>query len=382
VEAKAVTMSDQRGRAKEQAGGGREVLVIGAGIVGASIAYHLAARGAKVRVLDQAGPASGATGRSFAWINAHHSADRTYFQLRFCSLADYHRLDRELGGRLRIDWSGGLCWPVAGEDLEARAARFQDWGYAVEIVGGNQLAALEPRLKTPPARCLLSAQEGFLDPAAATRCLLEAAIERGATMLEGAAVSAIDGAGGRVTGVRTDAGVIAADTVVVAAGSGSAGLLAGLGRDLPMRDQPGLLVHTRPLAPLLRHLLWGDRIHMKQQADDRLVIGETFSSGEVETAPGALAAQMLEEASRALGGAALELERTTIGMRPIPADGLPVVGRVPGLSGLHLAVMHSGVTLAPLIGRLLAVEILDGREVGLLAPYRPERVLGASGADA
>jgi glycine/D-amino acid oxidase-like deaminating enzyme len=121
---------------------------------------------------------------------------------------------------------------------------------------------------------------------------------------------------------------------------------------------------------------------MKQQADDRLVIGETFSSGEVETAPGALAAQMLEEASRALGGAALELERTTIGMRPIPADGLPVVGRVPGLSGLHLAVMHSGVTLAPLIGRLLAVEILDGREVGLLAPYRPERVLGASGADA
>jgi glycine/D-amino acid oxidase-like deaminating enzyme len=82
---------------------------------------------------------------------------------------------------------------------------------------------------------------------------------------------------------------------------------------------------------------------------------------------------MLAEARRLLPGIDIEIERTTIATRPIPADGLPVVGRPNGKEGLYVAVMHSGVTLAPIIGRMAAEEILDGVTFEALAPYRPGR---------
>ncbi|MGH6913163.1 MAG: FAD-dependent oxidoreductase, partial [Geminicoccales bacterium] len=69
----------------------------------------------------------------------------------------------------------------------------------------------------------------------------------------------------------------------------------------------------------------------------------------------------------------LALERVTVGLRPIPQDGKPVVGSAPGVPGLYLAVMHSGVTLAPAVGRFAAMEMLDGVRLELLEPYRPER---------
>jgi glycine/D-amino acid oxidase-like deaminating enzyme len=70
------------------------------------------------------------------------------------------------------------------------------------------------------------------------------------------------------------------------------------------------------------------------------------------------------------------MERVTLGLRPIPEDGLPAIGPAPGLEGLYLAVMHSGITLAPAVGRFAAMELLDGAEVELLAPFRPDRFVG------
>ena len=74
----------------------------------------------------------------------------------------------------------------------------------------------------------------------------------------------------------------------------------------------------------------------------------------------------------------LELEKVTVGMRPMPEDGMPVVGFAPDLPGLYLATMHSGITLAPAVGRFAAMEILDGVRVDMLEPYRPERCAGHS----
>ena len=79
-------------------GSDKGTIVIGAGIVGASIAYHLARRGADVTIVDRVGAAAGATGKSFAWINAHHIESEAYHRLRYQSLAEYHRLDRDLDG--------------------------------------------------------------------------------------------------------------------------------------------------------------------------------------------------------------------------------------------------------------------------------------------
>ena len=85
-------------------------MIVGAGIVGASIAYHLARRGAPVTVIDSNEVAGGATAQSFAWINSWSSANEAYARLRHNALQDYHRLQQDLDGALPLSWSGALIW--------------------------------------------------------------------------------------------------------------------------------------------------------------------------------------------------------------------------------------------------------------------------------
>ena len=83
---------------------GPSILVIGAGIIGASIAYHLARRGAPVTVIDRSQPAGGATSQSFAWINASYRNPKPYYHLRVHGMQEYRRLEHELDGALRVKW--------------------------------------------------------------------------------------------------------------------------------------------------------------------------------------------------------------------------------------------------------------------------------------
>jgi glycine/D-amino acid oxidase-like deaminating enzyme len=111
------------------------VVVIGAGIVGASIAWHLARRGAVVTVIDRGQPAGEATEKSFAWINATYGNPEPYFRLRFLSMQEYRRLDDELDGALGIAWQGCLIWDLDDHALEDFATRYAAWGYDVRLVG-------------------------------------------------------------------------------------------------------------------------------------------------------------------------------------------------------------------------------------------------------
>ena len=354
-------------------GSSSETIVIGAGIIGASIAYHLARRGADVVVLDRIGPAAGATGKSFAWINANHVADEAYHRLRYQSLSEYHRLDQELKGALGVQWCGALCFDTESDALDQRLRHFQALGYPVEAISHNQFRELEPNYQDPPKRALRSALEGSIEPILATSALIDAAAERGARTIYGADVTGLRMSGGRVTGVATESGDLDAKAVILAAGIGAAGLLAGIGIDLPMANKPGIMLHSRPIEPVLNHVIWGDRIHIKQQDDGRLIIGEIFSEGEAEPDQMAIVETMLGAVGACLPGIDIEIERTTIGMRPIPKDGMPIVGHPAGIDSLYVAVMHSGITLAPIIGRMSAEEVLDGVTFEALAPYRPGR---------
>ena len=350
-----------------------EIIIVGAGIIGASIAYHLAKRGANVLVVDQLGPAAGATGKSFAWINANHVADDAYHRLRYQSLAEYHRLDQEVGHALGVRWSGALCFDIDDAELDQRLARFQALGCPAELIVHNQFRDLEPNYQTPPKRALRLPMEAAIQPIEASIALIDAAIGLGAKTLYGADVKAIRRQGNQILGIETDSGHVDAGMVVLAAGIGASGLLSTIDVDLPMANRPGLMLHSRPIEPILDHVIWGDRIHIKQQDDGRMVIGEIFSDGEADVDQYAVAKEMLAEARRCLSGIDIEIERTTIGMRPIPKDGMPVVGHVTGFQGLYLAVMHSGITLAPIIGRMTAEEVLDEVTFDALAPYRLDR---------
>jgi glycine/D-amino acid oxidase-like deaminating enzyme len=347
------------------------IAVIGAGIVGASIAYHLARRGAAVTVLDRGQPAGEATEKSFAWVNATYGNPEPYFRLRFLSMQEYRRLEQEIDA-LEIHWQGCLIWDLDERELEDFAARYGAWGYDVRLVEGAEIAALEPGLIAPPPRAAYAAGDGTIDPSAVTRALLAAAARLGAEIRLDEEVRYL---GTRPDGMRlkTAAGALDVDVCVLAAGVASAGFCARLGIALPMRSSPGLLAHSKPAGWLLCHVIEAPGLHMKQRGQ-RIVVGEDFGGGPPPNDAEAEGLRLIARVKQHLRGAeALELERVTVGMRPIPEDGYPVIGFAPDVPRLYLATMHSGVTLAPAVGRFATMEILDGAKIELLGPYRPER---------
>lgn len=349
------------------------IVVVGAGIVGASIAWHLARAGAAVTVVD-AGEAGGvATAASFAWINATAGNPEPYFRLRVRSMAEWRRLHAAVPA-IPLAWCGGLCWDLPPPELEAFARELGGWGYGIERVDRARALAIEPALLNPPDFALHVVAEGAVEPRAAALALLADAERRGTKLLTRTAVSGIVEQSGRVAGVDTASGRLAADMVVLAAGAGTPALAAMAGVELKLSTPPGLMAHSRPHARLLNGLVMAPELHMRQTAEGRIVAATDFAGSDPGVNPEATARQVLETARAMLRGSqALAFEFHTVGYRPTPVDGFPVIGRAPGRDGLYLAVMHSGVTLAPAIGLFAAEEIVQGRRDPLLARYGPER---------
>ena len=358
------------------------VVIVGGGIIGASIALHLARRGADVRLLEQAEPAAGATSKSFAWINAGFSKrPRHYYRLNRLSMLAYRHLERELGERLRVKWGGSLRWydrAEEGAELRRQVRQHQAWGYPVHLVDEDELRRLEPAVVPGTASAAaLATQEGSVDPIAVTETLLDGAREWGAQIDYPCEVTGLDLRSGRLHGVRTTCGNFEADIVVIAAGVATPRLAAMAGLDVPLKDSPGVLAHTKPIDRIVDRVILAPGAHMKQMLDGRIVTGAGFGGSPTTDTPREQGERLLDDAERVVPDIKnAELERVTLGWRPLPRDDHPVVGFAHRESDVYLAVMHSGVTLAPLIGRLAAQEILDDVRVELLEPYRLDRFGG------
>ena len=353
----------------------QKIIIVGAGIIGATLAFQLARQGAEVTVFESAQPAHAASGRSFGWINASFYANPAHHRLRVAGIAAHHRLAALLPDAAP-NWQGTLWFEAQGDGLARMQADLTALGYPVTPIAAAALAALEPRLARPPAQALQFPSEGATDLAALTRAALAAS---GAKLLAGLTVKSLIQTSGQVTGVRTAIGPFAADQVILATGTATPDLLAPLGLHLPMLTRPGLMLYTRPVDWRLNHILVTPEQEIRQDATGRLMAPASAShqSDNAETVPdpdGALAAT-LDRLRGLFDDPAIALDRSTIGYRPVPGDGLPVIGSA--LPGLRLAVMHSGATLAAIVAEALAGEILGQPDNPLLADFRPSRLLRA-----
>lgn len=352
--------------------GTRHIIVVGGGIIGASIAWHLVRAGADVSLI--AGRVGGvATPTSFAWINASWGNPEPYFRLRTRSMREWTRLAAEVPGT-SLSWCGGLCWDLPRDELEAFASEQGSWGYGIDAVSAGEIAAIEPSVAAPPDYALHVREEGAAEPAEAARALIADARKRGLRVIEGQHVTGLVEQGGVVTGVRTADGVLDADTVVLASGSTVPDLAKPLGVAVPIDAPPGLIVHSKPVAPMLNGLVLAPELHVRQTAEGRIIAGSDFAGTDPgEDAEGAARALFGKVRGFLKGGESLELDFHTVGYRPTPKDGFPILGAAEGVAGLYLAVTHSGVTLAPAIGLFAAEEILTGNSEPLLTPYRLSR---------
>jgi glycine/D-amino acid oxidase-like deaminating enzyme len=241
-------------------------------------------------------------------------------------------------------------------------------------VDAAEAAALEPRLHRPPARAVHTPGDGAVDPVAVTEALLRAARRHGAEVLVGAAATAVRTDAGRVVGLDTSTGALPATTVVLAAGADVPVLCAPLGFDLPVTPSPAVLVRLAAPQSLVRTLVAGPEVEVRHGADGTLLAAAEYDGETTQEDLRRVGARTLDRITATFSGAeGLRELGVRIGWRPMPADGEPVVGPLPGVAGLSLAVMHSGVTLAPVVGRLAAEELVHGADRAELRGCRPAR---------
>ncbi len=347
----------------------QRILIVGAGLIGATLAYRLAQGGAVVTIVDRAGPAAGASGTSFGWINASFYADADHHRLRFAGIAAHRRLHAEMPD-CGITWQQCLWFEEQRDALDRMAKALMELNYPVERLDKAHFSELEPHVAAPDA-ALCFASEGVADATALNRNLFDAALGLGARAVMGVTVSGLMRKDGRVCGVLTDQGELAADQVVIAAGTGAASLVG-----LPMLSRPGLLMKTNVLPPVLAHVLVTPEGEIKQDSAGRLVMPTAIghqgdATPQLNQAPDVLADAALARLQNVFPDLVLRWDQVALAYRPVPQDGLPVVGAME--AGLYVTVMHSGVTLAAITAEFAAQELLCGALVQELEPYRPHR---------
>ena len=370
----------------------KKIVVVGAGIIGASIAFHLVLRGARVTLIDANDPGLGTTKVSFAWLNAYGKDPFHYHDLNRRSLEMWARFARRLGGGVDLTWGGELRWAVTTEGAEAlcgRAKTLQSWGYPTRILGADEVKQLEPQLNVEGLTAAsYSDIDGHVDTQQVVRACMATLSARGAEIVTNVPMTGFEmgpsGAAMSIQGVKLGNRIIACDTVVLAGGADTPALAKLAGIEIPLSHTFGATILTEPIEPLFDSiaLLHSPRdrtplVNFRQFADGTVMVqggasadSETGDRGQTD----AEVAQIMLDATALLpqlkGVKVKEIQR---GRRPIPKDGHPIIGFSETNSNLYIATTHSGVTLAPLIGEFAAVEIVDGTEVELLKPFRLSR---------
>ena len=351
-----------------------DVIVIGAGVHGASTAFHLAERGAKVLVLERAAAASGATGRSSGLVRMHYDL-KAESALAWRSYDYFINWESRVGGECGFVKTGfvRIVPPDQEPNLRANVADQHALGISTSIISAADVQALAPMLTTDDFNvAAYEPDSGYADPTSVCNTLLAAARRLGATYRQSAPVEAIEVAGGRVVGVRTANGSISAPTVVLAAGGWSGALAKSAGVDMdikvwhhdtgflrrPAGDESGLPVVIDDI----------NELYFRPEGSGLALIG-LEDGNRIDERPGddarsdpAFVEHMVDRLTRRVPDyAQAGFQGSHGGSDGITPDQRAIMGRY-GPDGLvfQTGMSGTGFKIAPAVGLAISEVVLDG----------------------
>ncbi len=366
--------------------------------MGASIAWRIAIRGFPVTLIDKGIPGGGASSHSFAWINAGSKQPISYHNLNRRSMEMWSQFAAKLGddgdkSSIGLRWGGKVSWEydnAAAAQLMLQVRQLQSWGYPTRLISPAELFEIEPSLAVGAvAAAEYSENEGQVEPQLVVDACLRRLAELETVVQSNTEVVSLQlDRSGRVDVVETTSGDIHCAVVVLAAGTETTALASMVGAHIPQMESPGVVIRTTPLPPLLRNVPvvyapalddGREEIHIRQCADGRMMIGEGSQESLAEDDSQEHADDLLERACKYLPElAGARAVPVPVGWRPMPLDGYPCIGFTSEAPNVYIALTHSGVTLAPVLSQLAALEICDGAAAdAVLGSYRPARFAGA-----
>jgi glycine oxidase len=375
-----------------------KTIVIGAGVIGLSIAWRLAQAGCRVTVYDK-----GAAGHGASWAAAGMLAaaletepgEEALLPLALESQRLWPDFARELEAATGLPVGyrdeGSLAVALNRDDAEQLRFTYEfqkKLGLDLDWLSGAEARRREPHLNPSLAGAVWSPRDHQAENRQLAQALALAVTRAGATLYEHCPVREVDTAGGRAVGVVTERGHDAADVVILAAGAWSR-QVGGIPKPQlpPVRPIKGQMLALRmdPAAPLLRHVIWAPRAYLVPRLDGRLVVGATVEEKGFDdrlTAGGLLA--LIDGAWRTVPTIEeLPIAETWVGFRPGSRDDAPMLGPS-GLDGLVIATGHhrNGILLTPVTAAVVSAYLLTGRLPESARPFSPQRFAAARPAPA
>ncbi|WNR44008.1 glycine oxidase ThiO [Paenibacillus roseipurpureus] len=360
------------------------VIIVGGGVIGASIAYYLAKRGQSVTLLERGQLGMEASAAAAGMLGAQSEMEDTgaLFQWARLSRSMFPELSGELReltgidiGLVREGLLNVALSDVQEEELRARETLQRAAGERAQWLSAAEATGLEPALSGATRGALYLPEDGQVEAPQLAAAFAQAAQVLGAKVQPYAQVQGLLTERSRVIGVMTAAGPRYSDHVVVAAGTWSGQLLAGIGVELPMFPVKGECFSVRTPKPLLKRTLFTPGCYIVPKAGGRLVVGATVvpHSYDRKVSLAGLAELMDRARGMMLSLGDAEWEKAWSGLRPQTADGLPYIGKVTAMEGLYTACGHyrNGILLSPITGKVMADWLLgaDGDELASLAPW-------------
>jgi sarcosine oxidase subunit beta len=352
-----------------------DVVVIGGGVNGTSIAYALAARGVRCTLVEQGALASGASGRSSALVRMHYTNEWDA-RLAWASFPVFRDWSELMGGPSVFTRTGfvNVVGPEYADHLRRNVEMLRAIGVDTRAITADELRELQPFAHTDDiGAAAYEPDSGYANPAETVEGFRRRAQELGATILPWTSVTAIDRGAGRVRGVDTTAGRIDAGAVVLAAGAWSPRLARRLGLELHTRPKAIDTVAVARPPEVPAHMVFIDNVagnYFRPEAGGLTLVGVPCQDWDID--PDTLGTGLPPGAAgvgaRLITHRIPAMERATLsrGYRAFDAysaDRHAILGAVDGVDGLYLATAFSGsgFKIAPAVGLCMAELIVDGR---------------------